>query len=62
MPPFVAKENFVTTLWTELGSRPPVVFFGCGGLPIGLASSLSSGFEGGLGTDYSCREPREPGA
>ena len=52
MPPFVAKENFVTTLWTELGSRP-VVFFGCGGLPIGLASSLSSGLEGGLGTDYS---------
>jgi len=61
MPPFVAKENFVTTLCTDAGSL--FFLFDAAWATVGLASSLSCYFEMGLGYD-SClsREPGLPAA
>ena len=58
MPPFVAKENLVTTLWTELGSLAAPLFL-AGELAY-LASSASycsycCCLETGLGTDSVLR-------
>ena len=48
MPPFVAKENFVTTLCTEFASRvPPLVFL----LVWAVAAAAGVDFEGSSAVD-----------
>ena len=60
MPPFVANENLVTTLWTEFGSLAAAAFLETPGEFAYLASSPSCcGLDWGRGTD-SVRS-REPG-